>query len=268
MVLAYYATGAPAARHELHRRTAEAVIRVNGGPVKLGQRLRSGVSSVLGSAVSVNPFRPSVDYAAWAHGVAKEAATTEDEQARALVRTLLARTTSDHEGTDERLIGRERYLIEKVVDPTALEEAESLPALRDAFKAQERARRRELLRHHTRYVDKGIFGPLAVRVLDHIGRGTAAGLLCGVVVTRGAEMNELVATIGTTSLIGGALGATVFVGHLLGLLPSLPATDGSVRMRIDGIRLARPVAVAAVMVLLVAVAVRLVEAAAAYMVSP
>ena len=219
-VLAYYSTGAPAARHELYSTAAAQILRLNGGPITVAQRARGFGSSLWRG---LNPFRwTTVDYPGWAHSVVTEARRTEDDDERAAVYSLIARAASDVDGVTG-LTAREERLIASAVGHDELNSAATLEQLHSAFGRQQRGRRRTLLRRPAEWVDVGILGPVIGRGLDYIGRGTTVGLLVGALFSTTRDMSSIVEIVGLTSLLGGALGSVLFAGYLIKLLPA-PST--------------------------------------------
>ena len=210
-VLAYYSTGAPAARHALYATTASQVLALNGGPITLGQRARGFGSSLLRG---VNPLRwTTVDYPGWAHGVLTRAARSADEQERTAVYQVLAHAAADARGVPG-LTAREQRLIDRTLRRDEIMGATTLEQLHTRFGSQQRGRWATLARRPQDWVDAAILGPVIGRGLDYVGRGTTVGLLIGALLSTTKDMSSIVETVGLTSLLGGALGSVLFAGYL------------------------------------------------------
>lgn len=251
-ILAYYSTGAPAARHELYTVTAAQVLVLNGGPITVSQRARGFGSSLL---QGLNPTRwTTVDYPGWAHEVLTEADRSQGAHERAAIYRLLAQAAHHADGVD-RLSAREQRLIDRTVRPDELAGATSMEQLRTTFGAQQRARWQTLVRHPSEWADVSILGPVIGRGLDYIGRGTALGLLFGALFSTKDDLLTIVETVGLTSLLGGALGSVVFAGYLNKRLPSLTRA-GREPTWLERVRRRYPYLTAAALPVLIAVAFR------------
>lgn len=253
-ILAYYSTGAPAARHALYATTASQVLALNGGPITLGQRARGFGSSLVRG---LNPRRwTTVDYPGWAHTVLSRAERSGDEQERAAVYHVLAQTAADARGV-AGLTAREQRLTERTVRRDELMGAANLEQLHTLFGSQQRGRWATLLRRPQEWVDAAILGPVIGRGLDYVGRGTTVGLLIGALLSTTQDMSSIVETVGLTSLLGGALGSVLFAGYLNKLLPPL-TRDARGTSLLERIRGKHPYLTAAVLPVAITVLLRIV----------
>lgn len=213
--------------------TDRAIIRVVGRRISKKESLKGRFRQTAASMFSINPIAGlKDDTATWAFGVHQQADSIDDAEDRKLLYNAFA--ACPEPGLDQAVatgIGRraedradrelERISV-GLLESSDVEQIRMVVRPRVVFEMNARILRRALQdREFCNHVLRQLF-----LLIDYAGRGTSVGLLV-TALTMPSTIDDAVQRAGYLTLVGGTLGASVFVGKMFQAVAQAATEEGN-----------------------------------------